>query len=105
MDILTSFFISPIRAIIGTLMVFFLPGFAWTLVLFRGISNLERVVLSFVLSISFVSLIIVFTNLVFKIRINTLSSFLTIFLVTIIPLAIHYGRCILGRKGESASED
>jgi len=82
-----------VRAIIGTLLVFFLPGFAWTLVFFKEFQFLERLVFSFALSIVFVTLTIIFTNVVFHIRITGLNSLLTIIIITVIPLAIfHIGK-------------
>ena len=80
-----------VRAIIGSLLVFFIPGFAWTLVFFKkDLTNIERVALSFGLSIALVTLSILFTNIVFHIRITGINSLLTIIVITIIPLAIYY---------------
>ena len=44
-----------VRALLGVIIVFFLPGFAWTLVFFKKLSIMERVVLSFGLSIAVVN--------------------------------------------------
>src|SRR3989304_3933186 len=79
-----------VRAIIGTLLVFFLPGFAWTLVVFKQLQFLERLVFSFALSIVLVTLTIIFANIVFHTQITGLNSLLTIIIITVIPLAIYY---------------
>ena len=91
-----------VRAIIGTLLVFFLPGFAWTLVLFKDFQFLERLVFSFALSIVLVTLTIIFTNIVFHIRITGLNSLLTIIIITAIPLAIYYtGKRRSGKRNKA----
>ena len=79
-----------VRAIIGTLLLFFLPGFAWTLVFSKELQLTERVALSFGLSIALVTLSLLFTNIVLHIRITGLNSLLTIIVITVIPLAIYY---------------
>ena len=91
-----------VRAIIGILLVFFLPGFAWTLVFFKEFQFLERLVFSFALSIVLVILTIIFTNFVFHIRITGLNSLLTIIVITVIPLAIYYAGKRLSAKRDRA---
>ena len=80
------------RAILGIALMFFLPGFAWTLVFFRRINRLERFVLSVGLSIAIVTLSILALNIVVGIRITGFNSLLIIITVTVIPLAIYYLR-------------
>lgn len=79
-----------IRAIIGLVLVLFLPGFAWTLLLFRQINTIERIALSFGLSIVVVTLSILVTNRFMGIQINGLNSALIIIVVTILPLMAYY---------------
>lgn len=81
-----------IRAILGFILVFFLPGFAWTLVFFKGkqISVLERIALSFGLSIALVTLSILVLNVLIGVRITGLNSLLIIIIITIIPVAFYY---------------
>jgi len=79
-----------IRGILGFVLVFFLPGFAWTLVFFKQIKLIERIALSFGLSIAIVTLSILALNLLFGIKITGLNSFLIILIVTIIPVACYY---------------
>ena len=88
-----------IRAILGFIFVFFLPGFAWTLVFFKGrqINIIERVVLSFGLSIAVVTLSILSLNKLLGIGITGFSSTLIIVVVTIVPLVFYYLGKLIGR--------
>ena len=81
--------VSIIRAVLGIIFVFFVPGFAWTLVLFKQITHLERLVLSFALSLALVTLSMLGLNAVINMSITGLNAFLTIFFLTIIPLVIY----------------
>ncbi len=90
-----------VRAIIGTLLVCFIPGFAWTFVLFKELTHLERVALSFGLSIALVTLSILFANIVLHIRVTGLNSLLTIIFITVIPLTIFYTRKYLNQRGHT----
>ncbi len=80
------------RAILGIVLMFFLPGFAWTLVFFRQITRLERFVLSVGLSIAIVTLSILALNVLVGIRITGFNSLLIIITVTVIPLVFYYLR-------------
>ena len=88
-----------IRAILGFILVFFLPGFAWTLVFFRQIKVLERIPLSFALSIVVVTLSLLFVTRLSGIRITGLNSVLVIIVITIVPVVFYYlKRLIRGRS-------
>jgi uncharacterized membrane protein len=104
-------FVSPflerlpvLRAILGFIFVFFLPGFAWTLIFFRQVSIIERIVLSFGLSIAIVTLSILLANLVLGMRITGFNSLLVIIMVTILPAAIYYLTRLLKRRKKKAAE-
>ena len=84
-----------IRALLGFILVFFLPGFAWTLVFFKQIKLIERIVLSFGLSIAIVTLSILALNLLLGVSITGLNSLLIIVVVTIIPILIYYLRKLI----------
>ncbi len=90
--------LSVIRAILGFLIMFFLPGFAWTLVFFKKLSIMERAVLSFGLSIAVITLSLLFLNKVVGIRITGFNSVLVIIAVTIIPVAIYYLNRLIRRR-------
>lgn len=79
------------RVILGFILVFLAPGFAWTLVFFRGkqINLVERVALAFGLSIALVTLSILALNVVMGVRITGLNSVLIIIFITVIPLAFY----------------
>ncbi len=79
-----------IRAILGFILVFFLPGFAWTLVFFKQVNIIERIALSFGLSIAVVTLSILVLNVLIGVRITGLNSLLIIIVITIIPVSFYY---------------
>ena len=81
-----------IRGILGFIFVFFLPGFTWTWVFFSGkqINLIERLALSFGLSIAIVTLSLLSLNKLIGIRITGFNSVLIIIAVTIIPVVFYY---------------
>jgi len=81
-----------IRAILGFTLVFFLPGFAWTLVFFSGkqINLLERTALSFGLSIAIVTLSILVLDRLAGVSITGFNAVLAILAATIIPVVTYY---------------
>jgi len=81
-----------IRAILGFALVFFLPGFAWTFIFFKGksINVIERVALSFGLSMALVTLSIFALNVLFGARITGFNSVLVIIAIITIPIVLYY---------------
>ncbi len=92
-----------IRAILGFILVFFLPGFAWTLVFFRQINVIERVTFSLALSIVVVTLSLLFINRLLGIRITGVNSTLVIIVVTILPVVAYYLNRLIRRRRGSAT--
>lgn len=92
-------FLAIIRAMVGFALVFFLPGFAWTLVFFKKIKVVERITLSLGLSIALVTLSVLFLNLALGMKINLANSVLTIVVITAVPLAIYYAGRIKASSG------
>ncbi len=92
-----------IRMVLGIVLVFFLPGYAWTLVLFEKLSIIERVVLSIGLSIALVALGILFANYVLGVKISGANSALTLIVITVFPLAIYYSRKWLRTKRKKSA--
>jgi len=86
-----------IRVILGFVLVFFLPGFVWTLVFFKQIKVIERVALSFGLSIAMVPLSIIALHVLLGIRINGLNALLIIIIITVIPVAFYYLKRLITR--------
>ena len=89
-----------IRAVLGFILVFFLPGFAWTLVFFSGkqINILERLALSFGLSIAVVTLSILALNRLIGMRITWFNAVLVIIAVTIIPVVIYFLKKLITKQ-------
>lgn len=77
-----------IRMILGSIFVLFIPGFAWTFAFFERneIDSIERIALSFGLSIALVPLTIFYLNYMFSMKITALNSFVVIFLLTATPI-------------------
>ena len=73
-----------IRGILGFVLVFFIPGFAWTLVFFHKVTVLERIALSIGLSIALVTLVMIFLNYIFGVRINAINAIVAIIVITVI---------------------
>ena len=90
-----------LRVILSFILLFFLPGFAWTLVLFshRQINIVERLALSFGLSIAVVTLTILALNRLIGVRITGFNSVLIILAITIIPIAFYYLKKLVKRQG------
>jgi LPXTG-motif cell wall-anchored protein len=92
-ELLTSF-----RIVFGSVYVLFLPGFILSYVFFKkthkhgskkkgSIDWIERIALSFGLSIAIVPLVVFYLNLI-GVSINLLNSFLTILGIILISVAI-----------------
>ena len=92
-----------VRAILGFVLVFFLPGFAWTLVFFnsRQINMIERLALSFGLSIAVVPLSIMALNGVIGMKITGFNAVMVIGTVTIVPVILYILKRIRGRQGNN----
>lgn len=77
-----------ITIILGSLFVLFLPGFAWSFVFFKKeeIDWIERVALSFGLSIAMVPLAVFWLNFFLGVRINLLN--VSIAILTLIGAAV-----------------
>ena len=95
-------YIPGLRAVLGVILVFFLPGFAWTLVFFGGkqVSVMERIALSFGLSIALVTLAIFAMNKLAGVRITGTTSLAAILVLIIVPLIYYsFRRFLLPGKG------
>ncbi len=93
-----------IRAILGSILMFFLPGFAWTLVFFgrKQINILERLALSFGLSIALVTLSIFALNRLIGMGITGPNAVLVIIAITVIPLAIYLLKRLMVKREDTA---
>ena len=87
-----------IRAVLGIILVFFLPGFAWTLIFFKQVNILERIALSLGLSIASVSLSIIVLHVLLGIKITGTNSLLIIVVLIIIPLVLYYLKRLTSRR-------
>ncbi|MBS3084072.1 DUF1616 domain-containing protein [Candidatus Pacearchaeota archaeon] len=89
--LITGLGITPLRIIFGLIYVLFLPGFILTFIFFpkgkEGIDQIERIALSFALSIAVVPLVIFYLNLI-GLRISALNTFFSILGIIVIELII-----------------
>ena len=78
------------RIVFGSIFVLFLPGYFLTYNFFKPkeIDYLERLALSFALSISVIPLLVFYTNII-GLRINALNVSITIILVILISILIN----------------
>jgi LPXTG-motif cell wall-anchored protein len=94
--------LSSLRIVFGSVYVLFLPGFIISYIFFpkthefdnknneeKSIDWIERIALSFALSIAIVPLAVFYLNLI-GLKINLLNSFLTILGILIISVGILY---------------
>ena len=75
------------RIVFGSVYVLFIPGFIISFIFFKKIDSLERIALSFALSIAVVPLVVFYLNLI-GLKISTLNVFLTIAAIIIISIII-----------------
>jgi len=82
------------RIIFGSIFVLFVPGFAWSYVFFnRGkIDSIERLALSFGLSIALVPLTVFWFNWVFSVSISLVNTCLLVCGITAVALVWLYAR-------------
>jgi len=93
-----------VRVIIGIILVLLAPGFAWTLILFKKITHLERLVLSFALSLALVTLSILGLNIATNMRVTGLSSLLIILLLIIVPLVVYFTQTYVCKRKTRQTE-
>ena len=99
--------LSTIRGVLGGILMLFLPGFAWTLVLFSGrqINIMERFALSVGLSIATITLTILALNKLLGVSITGANSVLTVLIITVIPITWYlFKKIVSKRRGDSAKE-
>ena len=85
-------FFEIFQIIFGGIVLLFLPGFVWSYVLFkeREIDFIERIILSFGLSIALVPLTVFILNYTLDVQINLVNFLIGSVLWIIIPLVCLY---------------
>ncbi|MCA9486765.1 MAG: DUF1616 domain-containing protein [Candidatus Woesearchaeota archaeon] len=81
-------FAEAARAAFGGFFVLFFPGFFISMLFFKDCDILEKIALSFALSIALVPLVVFYLNFLFGLRITMLSISLSIALIIIFSLII-----------------
>jgi len=83
--------LGTIRAILGYIFLFFIPGFAITFALYpriTDISPLTRIALSLVVSVGAVMAAVLFLDLVLGVDITPVTSFLIILIISVLAGAV-----------------
>jgi uncharacterized membrane protein len=94
-----------LRAVLAVILIFFLPGFAWTLVLFPRVNLIERITLSIALSIALITLSIIVLFYLFGIKITGTNSVIVMLLITALGAAAYAAKRLLLRRQVGANED
>jgi len=92
--------LNVLRIIFGSIFILFLPGFAWSFVFFKKgkIDLIERIALSFGLSIALVPLTVFYLNYLLKVKINLPNVSLVVAALTAIPSAFVGAKSLLGKS-------
>ena len=82
--------VGALRLVFGTVFVLFLPGFSWSYIFFNRdeIDLIERIALSFGLSIAIVPLSVFWLNYLFGFRITLINVTMVILILMLIPASI-----------------
>ena len=94
-----------LRGIIGFIVVFFLPGFAWTFVFFNRVSIIERIVLGMGLSIAIVTMGVLVLHLLFGMKITGINSLITIAIIIVAAVATYYIKKFVIRRMKPSGEN
>ena len=94
--------IEILRIVYGTIFVLFLPGFVITFSFFtkEEVDILEKIALSFALSIAIIPLITFYLNFIFDVKINALNIVLTIVGIILLTLFLKSQEMWFVEKGE-----
>jgi uncharacterized membrane protein len=87
-----------LRGIIGFIVVFFLPGFAWTFVFFNRVNVIERIVLGMGLSIVIVTMSVLVLHLLLGMKITGINSLVTIAIIIVAAVAAYYTKKFVIRR-------
>ncbi len=82
-------FTESFRIVFGSFLVLFLPGYTMSFLFFKEIDLIERIALSFALSIAVVPLLMFYINLV-GVKINTLNVFFVIAGIILVSVFIYH---------------
>ena len=95
--------VPAVRAILGFVLVFIVPGFTWTLVFFEWhqVNIVERLALSLGLSIALVALAVLVLHIVLDVGITGFNAVLIILTITAIAVIIYFLKRLVRRHRET----
>ena len=87
-------YVPGLRAIVAVVLIFFMPGFAWSFVFFSSeqVNKLERFVLSIGLSIALVTVSMYALNLALDVKVTGTNAVLDILAMTFVAIVFYYAR-------------
>ena len=94
--------VPALRGIIGFIVVFFLPGFAWTFVFFSRVNVIERIVLSMGLSIAIVTLGVLVLHVLFGMKITGSTSLITIAIIIVAAVIAYFIKRYITKRMKAA---
>ena len=94
-----------LRGIIGFIVVFFLPGFAWTFVFFSKISVIERIVLSMGLSIAIVTLGVLALHVLIGMKITGINSLIAIAVIIVAAVITYFIKRYITQRMKASGGD
>lgn len=94
-----------LRAVVGFIIVFFLPGFVWTFVFFSKVNVIERIVLSMGLSIAIVTLGILVLHVLFGMKITGSTSLITIALIIVLAIITYFIKSYITKRMKASGGD
>ncbi|MFH1560397.1 MAG: DUF1616 domain-containing protein [Chloroflexota bacterium] len=94
-----------LRAVLGSAVILFLPGFSWSLVLLAGqeVGVVGRVATSFGLSLVLVPLTVFWLNLTLGLKVTPLNTVLVTLALSAAPPAYLWARMRLAKRDDSRS--
>jgi uncharacterized membrane protein len=97
--------VTALQGVAGFIIVFFLPGFAWTFVFFSKVSVIERIVLSMGLSIAIVTLGVLVLHVLFGMTITDSTSLITIAVIIVLAVITYFIKRYIRKRMKASGGD
>jgi len=97
--------VTALQGVAGFIIVFFLPGFAWTFVFFSKVSVIERIVLSMGLSIAIVTLGVLVLHVLFGMTITGSTSLITIAVIIVLAVITYFIKRYIVKRMKASGGD
>ncbi len=96
-----------IRAMLAVILIFFVPGLAWSFVFFspKQVNLLERAVISVGLSIALVTLSMFALNLALDVKVTGTNAVLDIIVITLVAAAFYLARKFINSRRATPADN